>query len=550
MLELFSDDLIKDLKSYYIENGIIKSKKLVYSSVCKLFPKFKEVFEKNFEISNFREIIYCILTDIKEIPVCKNPNCNNKVSLRNYVVGFQQCCCKQCISEYQKLSEDFKISCSKGQKEHHKLNHIKTYIDDYDYENFENNYYLIHNYCKHGDLKIYKRTADRIHKINSSSFCLKCNEELFNNYIPTDSDINNFQKDFSNFYEKNSHSMNFNWWMTYYPKQLKIIISYFERYVEPFNKGKTDLLECYYQFLHDLKGRPKCVECNKEVSFCHSWNGYRKFCDDHLYGFNKSSMEYDLNGFIKTLGIEYQLNANNIINGELDVYFPNKNFAIEFNGCWWHSDKFKDNKCHYNKWKDCLDKGIQLMFVWEDDWLYKNDIIKNIIKSKLGIFENRIYARNCDIKNVSPKETKEFLNNYHLQGYSIDKVRLGLYYNNELISIMTFGKTRFKSSNETEIIRYCCKPEWQIIGGANKLYKNYKKQYPNETIISYADADISIGDLYKKLNMKEIGISENWKWLYKGKRYNRLNKIRFEQQDLFKCYSVGTLKYIDENIAL
>ena len=50
--------------------------------------------------------------------------------------------------------------------------------------------------------------------------------------------------------------------------------------------------------------------------------------------------------------------------------------------------------------------------------------------------------------------------------------------------------------------------------------------------------------------MKEIGISENWKWLYKGKRYNRLNKIRFEQQDLFKCYSVGTLKYIDENIAL
>lgn len=547
MLELFDNDLIKKLRDYYIENGIIQSKKLVYSSVCKLFPEFKEVFEQHFDKTEFREIIYCILSNIDSIPNCKNPNCSNKVPLRNFVIGFQQCCCKNCISEYQKYSNEFKLSCSIGQKEHHKLNHTKTYIDNFNYE-ISGNYFIIKDYCKHGDVKIYKNTANKIYKNNESSFCLKCNEELFNSYQPSDLEIEEFQNKFSEFYKSYSHSMKYDWWIMYFPKQLKIIISYFEKYVEPFDKDKTDLLECYYQFLHNLKGRPRCLECDKEVTFCHSGNEYRKFCDVHLYGFNKSAIEYDLDDFIKTLGVNYLTNVNNIINGELDLYFPEQNFAIEFNGCWWHSDKFKDKNYHYNKWKECLDKNIQLMFIWEDDWLYKNDIIKSIIKSKLGIYANRVFARNCELKEVSASDAKLFLNSYHLQGYSIDKVRLGLYYNNELISIMTFGKSRFKQNDDFEIIRYCCKPDWQIVGGANKLYKNFKKLYGNnKQIISYADADISIGDLYKKLGMTEIGITENWKWLYNGKRYNRLNKIRFEQQDLFKCYSVGTLKYIDRN---
>lgn len=547
MLELFSKKLITELKKYYIDdNNIIKSKSLVYNTVCKRFPEFKEIFEKNFNVTEFREIIYCILRDINDIPICKNPNCNNKVPLRNYVIGFQQCCCKQCISEYQKNSNDFKLSCSNGQKEHHKLNHKKTFIDNFNYIK-DINYYILKNYCIHGDISVYTKTAKKIYDINESTFCLKCNEDIFNNYIPTDNDTKNFQDKFSEFYKNNSHLMKWDWWMRYYPKQLKIIISYFEKYVEPFNKDTTDLLECYYQFLNDLKGRPKCIECNKDVSFEHTGNEYRKFCDDHLYGFNKSSMEYDLNDFIKTLGISYKLNVNNVINGELDIFFPDHNFAIEFNGCWWHCNKFKDNSYHYNKWKECKDKGIQLMFIWEDDWIYKKEIIKNLIKSKLGLYNNRIYARNCEIKDVSIKDVKEFLNNYHLQGYAIDKVRLGLYYKDKLISIMTFGKSRFKKSNASEIIRYCCLPDWQIVGGANKLYSNYKRKYINETIISYADADISIGNLYKKLGMQEVGITENWKWLYRGKRYNRLNKIRFNHDELLKCYSAGTLKYIDNN---
>lgn len=543
MLEVFSEELINELKNYYIDdNNSIKSKSLWLSSVCKLFPEFKETFYNNFNSTQFREVMYCILNDINEVPKCKNINCNNDVHLRNYVIGFQQCCCKQCLAEYQKQSDNFKTACSIGAKRHHKKIHKKSFIDVYDYD-MDGNYFNIHNYCNHGDIKIYKKTAFNIHNIGQSSFCMKCNEEIFLNYIPSNDEIEEFQNKFQTFYQQHSHNMKWDWWIMYYPKQLKIIISYFEKYVEKYDKNNTDLLECYYQFLHDLKGRPKCCECDKEVSFCHSGINYRKFCDDHLYGFNKSSMEHDLNAYIDSLNVKYILNENSVIDGELDIYFPNHNFAIEFNGCWWHCDKFKDKKYHYNKWKQCKDNGIQLMFIWEDDWINKNDIIKSLIKSKLGIYKNRIYARNCEIKEVDPKDEKEFITKYHLQGYTISTYRLGLYYNNELISIMTFGKTRFKS-NDFEIIRYCCKSDYQIIGGANKLFTNFKRMYHITNIISYADADISNGHLYKTLGMTEIGITESWKWLYRGERYNRLNKIRFTQTDLFKCYSAGTIKYI------
>ena len=339
--------------------------------------------------------------------------------------------------------------------------------------------------------------------------------------------------------------MNYKWWLIYFPKYYKILLTYFEKYIKPYNDN-IDMKEVYYQFMHDLKGRPHCCMCNTEVSFSPTANEYRKFCDKHLYGFNKSSQEIELGKFIDLLNINVIKNTQNVIHGELDFYFPNNNIAIEYNGCWWHSDKFKEKEYHYNKWKQCKEKGIQLIFIWEDDLLYKRDIVYSFIKSKLGIYDTRIYARKTIIKEVPYTIAKEFINKNHLQGYSIDKIRLGLYYNNELVSIMTFDKSRFKSDNDNiEIIRFCNKLNYQIIGGASKLFSYFKKQYNYKNIISYAECDISNGKLYEKLGMSYISRSDNWKWMYKGIRYNRLNKIKdFKyKQNLVKCYSAGILKY-------
>ena len=127
-----------------------------------------------------------------------------------------------------------------------------------------------------------------------------------------------------------------------------------------------------------------------------------------------------------------------ILNGkELDIYLPELNLAFEFNGLYWHSELHKDRRYHLEKTKLCADKGINLIHIWEDDWDNKVEICKSIILNKIGKSE-RIYARKCDIRIVDNKLVREFLDINHIQGFVGSKIKIGLYYNYELVYYVQF----------------------------------------------------------------------------------------------------------------
>jgi GR25 family glycosyltransferase involved in LPS biosynthesis len=241
-----------------------------------------------------------------------------------------------------------------------------------------------------------------------------------------------------------------------------------------------------------------------------------------------------------------------IENHELDIYIPEMNLAIEFNGLYWHSELFKDKNYHYNKWKLCQDNTIRLVTICEDDWNLKQDIVKSIIKNKLGVNQNKIYARKCQIKEI--KSTKEFLDNNHLQGWCQSSVNLGLFYNNELVSLMTFGKKRMimkgkSQENEYELLRFCNKLDTSVVGGASKLFKYFIDNYKPEQVISYANLDISNGNLYDKLGFKlEKYTGINYWWAKDGVKYHRSNFMKHKNVDpdkegYYKIYGTGNLKY-------
>ena len=142
-----------------------------------------------------------------------------------------------------------------------------------------------------------------------------------------------------------------------------------------------------------------------------------------------SNEEKDLLDFIKDLTTEKIIsNDKSIINPyELDIYIPSKNLAFEFNGIYYHSNQFKDKMYHYNKTKLCEEKGIRLIHVFEDDWRFKQNIVKSMIKSSLGIYDRKIFARKCEIKNISITEYRNFMNENHLQGYTTASYYIGLY---------------------------------------------------------------------------------------------------------------------------
>lgn len=235
--------------------------------------------------------------------------------------------------------------------------------------------------------------------------------------------------------------------------------------------------------------------------------------------------------YIKTLldkyNISYISGNRTVLNGlELDIYIPDKKIAIECNGCYWHSDKYKDKNYHYNKKRLCDELDIQLLTFWEDQINTKPNIVSSIILSKLGIYEKRIYARDCIIKDISSLDSSIFLNDNHLQGNIHSKIRYGLYYKDELVSIMTFGSSRrcTNSQNKTwELYRYCCKQNTQIVGGASKLFKHFiKTQQPTE-IISFSSNDISNGELYSSLNFEYVSNSLSYWYVKNNIRYHRYN---------------------------
>lgn len=212
---------------------------------------------------------------------------------------------------------------------------------------------------------------------------------------------------------------------------------------------------------------------------------------------------------------------------ELDVFVPSKNFAIEFDGLFWHSEVMRDHNYHLWKTNECLSKGIHLFHVFEDEWLEKESIIKSMISNFLGFTKRKIYARKCSLREIGVKEAKQFLNDNHLQGYCVSKYRLGLFNGDELVSVMTFGKSRHfvgNNGDKIELLRFANKIDTIVVGGASKLFTHFIREYDCKEIVSYADKRWSEGHLYETLNFQKYNESRpNYYYVIGRKRVYRFN---------------------------
>ena len=193
------------------------------------------------------------------------------------------------------------------------------------------------------------------------------------------------------------------------------------------------------------------------------------------------------------------LNDRNVIGPlELDIYIPEKKLAIEYNGLLYHSygtvpdfiGKItkEDSKRLVKKLDICEKKGIKLFNIFENEWLdfNKRGIWESKIMLELGFIDNKINARDCKIREVPSSTVRYFLELNHLQGYAPSSVNLGLYYKDELVEIMTFGKSRFNKNFEWELLRNCTKVNTIVRGGFSKLLSYFKKKYKG-SIISYGN---------------------------------------------------------------
>lgn len=263
-----------------------------------------------------------------------------------------------------------------------------------------------------------------------------------------------------------------------------------------------------------------------------------------------SIKEKELNEFIVN-ELNIKTEKIRINNKEIDIYLPNYKLGIEFDGLYWHSTEYKDKNYHINKTELCEQQGIQLLHVFEDEWINKKEIVKSIINAKLGLTNIKIYARKCEISEINSKVSSEFLNRNHMQGNVNSKIKLGLFYNNEIVSLMTFGKKRIalgeKTQNidgEYEMLRFCNKINTQVIGGASKLLKYFIKTYNPKSILTFADRRYSNGNLYKQLGFKFIHNTKPNYWYFKTSEMIRHYRYSFRKDLLIKNgYDINKTEY-------
>jgi hypothetical protein len=321
-------------------------------------------------------------------------------------------------------------------------------------------------------------------------------------------------------------------------------------------KEKTPLFDFneYWEHKNDVfyEYEWKCNNCGEIFSdvINKNWFNYtREFARclkcSPLINCGISNCETEVVDFIKSIyNDEIILNSRQIISPfELDIYLLNKSLAFEFDGLYFHSERsLKSNDYHLMKTNMCSEKGIQLIHIFENEWRFKRNIVKSRIKNLLGIYDETIYARKCEIKIVNTKDKNNFLFENHLQGECNSKVNLGLFFENKLVSLMTFGKPRYNKNYEWELLRFCNLCNYHIPGGASKLLSFFEKHFNPKSIISYADKRWSTGNLYQKLNFKFSHNTMPDYWFWKNSEFSHRSK--------YQKYKMKNIKdfIFDENL--
>jgi len=479
---------INQLKEKLLElGGSIFAKNKVYIKHVLYFLD-NTLDSKNMGIG---EALYFFRNDLKEYPKCK---CGNVLKYNRTACKFNTYCSCKCIEKNKKALKNRQETCINryGETNVFKSKMIKQKIIDI-------------NIKKYGESH-YNKTQEYKNRIKNGNIKTNHNKDIHRN-----ARLNYAYSSFSKF--NNLTKPEFG--------------------IEEFiggGPGKHYKWKCqrcnaiYYNYYNRQKDHwPKCPTCDCKHT------DLEKFIVEIL---NKNNIDFTYRNR-KILEKNY----------EIDFFIPSYNIGIEVNGLYFHSEKngiLKDY--HLNKTSECASKNIKLIQIFADEIYNKKNIVRSRILHALKLVKTSIHARKCEIKPIDSLICSKFLNKYHIQGNDKSQIKLGAFYKNRLISVMTFCKLRNalgyknKSTNVWELSRFCSIFHFNTVGIAGKLLKWFELNFIPAEIISYADrrwSNLLGKTVYEKIGFKYIK-STTPNYFYTKDYTHRLHRFNFQKHLLSK----------------
>lgn len=504
------------------------------------YHEFWKYIIENYHCLKWTERLYWFYHDLKEYPKC--PVCGKPTNFINLKNGYREFCSTKCMNSCKDIQERKKQTSLKnwGTESPMKSNKVQEKL-----KNSVREKYGVDNPFQMDDFNE-KRKKTCLKKYGVEHHLQ--NPEIMNKQISTN--IKKYgaecisQRDD---YKKIIKQTNENKYGGTGNKS-NILLS---KYLDTVRRNNINNYE--YLIGYTLDGdwickcpHPECNKCQEKFYITNDLIQYSRIKSNvetctKLYPVKSpsSNMELIITNLLDEYNIEYIRNDRTILSGkEIDIYIPSHKLAIECNGVYWHSYKYKDKNYHINKYNQCKSNGIMLVQIWEDWLKNKPEIVKSILLNKLGLLDSTIYARKCIIKEVGSQESNIFLDNNHIQGRSSASIKLGLYYNDELVSLMTFSSPRInmgakQHKQQWELVRFCSKLNTRVVGGASKLFNYFIKTYNPISMVSFSMNDISNGNLYDKLGF--IKECENISyWYIEPHTYKRYHRTSFSKQMIIK----------------
>lgn len=272
-----------------------------------------------------------------------------------------------------------------------------------------------------------------------------------------------------------------------------------------------------------------------------------------------SRKEQDLANTLRKLGLDIITGDRTILprKQELDILIPDKSIAIEFNGCRWHSEiSGKPKSYHKDKLDACAAAGIRLVFIWEDDWDLRRNVVIRSLAHKLNCIDElpavlpetynakawqTAYARKLHIKEITNREAMAFLEYNHIQGATILSRTFALIDNDDDIRALLGLRSpracaRMNRPDGTwEIQRYATLG--LIPGGFTRLLTAAERALGNELVrwVSFAAADISDGGLYRNAGFYvDHEIPPNYKYVGNRNHWTREPQEKYQKANIAK----------------